>query len=330
MLAAVDPLPNTSTRPGLNPHLRPVLPGIFADGGSTGLRRITLSPTPQSNCFQTTGPRPQALHPPAPSTGPGSPPLPGRGLHHLVPALQSDGGDNSTVTELAKWRGWPTSLPRPVASSQTKICSGTVATSGWSRARVTGTQMRWSAADEVVGVQCTAGSYAPADTPFPFDPDLCAAVRPRLAAEALKRPKGCKNCGCSTTDAHNDTARLAHRLRRKESTDAAESVHEVGGGGGRAGGAVTHPGAGRIGVRAVSTLRRTVDGGDVHWPHPNGSTVSSSACRPHPPAEGRKAGQGEHCRGTVGGRPAAVSLGRPSERAPSPDALVGTPGESGG
>src|SRR5260370_37953036 len=37
----------------------------------------------------------------------------------------------STVTDLARLRGWSTSWPLAVASSQAKTCNGTVATSGW-------------------------------------------------------------------------------------------------------------------------------------------------------------------------------------------------------
>ncbi|MFF2081598.1 hypothetical protein ACFVXG_43355 [Kitasatospora sp. NPDC058162] len=63
-------------------------------------------------------------------------------------------------------------------------------------------------------MQSAAGSYAPADAPFPFDPELFAAVRARLAAKALERPTGCEGCGCSTTEDHNDTAGLVHLLRQ--------------------------------------------------------------------------------------------------------------------
>ncbi|MFI0937375.1 HEAT repeat domain-containing protein [Streptomyces sp. NPDC021020] len=63
-------------------------------------------------------------------------------------------------------------------------------------------------------VQCAAGSHAPADAPFPFDPELLAAVRARLAAKVLECPDGCEGCGCSTTEDHNDTAMLVHLLRQ--------------------------------------------------------------------------------------------------------------------
>ncbi|MGW2253223.1 hypothetical protein ACWCXH_23940 [Kitasatospora sp. NPDC001660] len=63
-------------------------------------------------------------------------------------------------------------------------------------------------------MQCATGSHAPADAPFPFDPELFPAVRARLAAKALERPEGCKDCGCSTTEDHNDTAGLVHLLRQ--------------------------------------------------------------------------------------------------------------------
>ncbi|MEW2133371.1 HEAT repeat domain-containing protein [Streptomyces sp. NPDC005435] len=59
-----------------------------------------------------------------------------------------------------------------------------------------------------------AGSHAPADTPFPFDPELFAAVRARLAAKARERPEGREDCGCTTTEDHNDTAQLVHLLRQ--------------------------------------------------------------------------------------------------------------------
>ncbi|MEV7394144.1 hypothetical protein [Streptomyces sp. NPDC091215] len=63
-------------------------------------------------------------------------------------------------------------------------------------------------------MQCAAGSHAPADAPFPFDPELFAAVRARLAAKALERPEGRKDCGCPATEDHNDTAQLVHLLRQ--------------------------------------------------------------------------------------------------------------------
>ncbi|RSS64651.1 hypothetical protein EF912_01940 [Streptomyces sp. WAC07061] len=62
-------------------------------------------------------------------------------------------------------------------------------------------------------VQCAAGSFAPADSPFPFDAELFAAVRARLAAKALERPEGYKACGCPATADRNDTAELVHLLR---------------------------------------------------------------------------------------------------------------------
>ncbi|WP_369185670.1 hypothetical protein [Streptomyces sp. Y1] len=52
------------------------------------------------------------------------------------------------------------------------------------------------------------------DVAVPFDPELFAAVRARLAAKALERPEGCKDCGCSTIEEHNDIAGLVHLLRR--------------------------------------------------------------------------------------------------------------------
>ncbi|MGV9404878.1 HEAT repeat domain-containing protein [Streptomyces sp. NPDC003667] len=62
-------------------------------------------------------------------------------------------------------------------------------------------------------MQCAAGFHAPAHAPFPFDPELFAAVRARLAAQAPEHPEGRKDCGCSTTRADNDTAALVHLLR---------------------------------------------------------------------------------------------------------------------
>ncbi|MDK9496164.1 hypothetical protein QEZ40_000506 [Streptomyces katrae] len=62
-------------------------------------------------------------------------------------------------------------------------------------------------------MQCATGSHSPADVPFPFDAELLAAVRARLAAKALEEPEGRKDCGCPTTADHNDTAGLVHLLR---------------------------------------------------------------------------------------------------------------------
>ncbi|MFJ4849641.1 HEAT repeat domain-containing protein [Streptomyces sp. NPDC088733] len=75
-------------------------------------------------------------------------------------------------------------------------------------------------------MQCAAGSHAPADAPFPFDPELFAAVRARLAAKALEPAEGCKECGCSTTEDHNDTAGLVHLLRQWGS-QAVEALPEL-------------------------------------------------------------------------------------------------------
>ncbi|MFD8023955.1 hypothetical protein ACFV6G_26470 [Streptomyces lavendulae] len=63
-------------------------------------------------------------------------------------------------------------------------------------------------------MQCATGSHAPAGVPFPYDPELLAAVRTRLAAKALERPEERKECGCPTTADHNDTAGLVHLLRQ--------------------------------------------------------------------------------------------------------------------
>ncbi|MFJ4678025.1 hypothetical protein [Kitasatospora sp. NPDC088783] len=60
-------------------------------------------------------------------------------------------------------------------------------------------------------LQCAAGSHAPADAPFPFDPELFAAVRARLAARTPERPEP---CGCPPTGDQGDTAGLVHLLRQ--------------------------------------------------------------------------------------------------------------------
>ncbi|WP_282204870.1 hypothetical protein [Kitasatospora fiedleri] len=60
-------------------------------------------------------------------------------------------------------------------------------------------------------LRCAAGSHAPADTPFPFDPELFAAVRARLAARTPERPEP---CGCPPTGDQGDTAGLVHLLRQ--------------------------------------------------------------------------------------------------------------------
>ena len=51
----------------------------------------------------------------------------------------------STVTDLARLRGWSTSWPLAAASSQAKTWSGTVATSGWSRVGTAGMRISMSA-----------------------------------------------------------------------------------------------------------------------------------------------------------------------------------------
>ncbi|MFK0192001.1 hypothetical protein [Kitasatospora sp. NPDC090308] len=60
-------------------------------------------------------------------------------------------------------------------------------------------------------LQCAAGSHAPADAPFPFDPELFAAVRARLAARTPERPEP---CDCPPTGDQGDTAGLVHLLRQ--------------------------------------------------------------------------------------------------------------------
>src|SRR5512133_3338273 len=51
----------------------------------------------------------------------------------------------STVTDLARLRGWSTSWPLAVAISHANTCSGTTETSGCMRVGVCGTRMMWSA-----------------------------------------------------------------------------------------------------------------------------------------------------------------------------------------
>ena len=60
-------------------------------------------------------------------------------VEHEVDADTDDGHRYSTVTDLARLRGWSTSLPRAVAISHASTCNGTVVTSGASSVGVTGT-----------------------------------------------------------------------------------------------------------------------------------------------------------------------------------------------
>ena len=60
-------------------------------------------------------------------------------------AAAVEGSFHSTVTDLARLRGWSTSRPRVAAISQASTCSGTVVTSGASSVGVRGTRIRWSA-----------------------------------------------------------------------------------------------------------------------------------------------------------------------------------------
>ncbi|MGA5820370.1 hypothetical protein ACPC54_21185 [Kitasatospora sp. NPDC094028] len=60
----------------------------------------------------------------------------------------------------------------------------------------------------------------------PFDPELFAAVRARLAAKAPERSEDGKACGCSTTEEHNDIAGLVHLLQRWGPA-AAEALPEL-------------------------------------------------------------------------------------------------------
>ncbi|MGR6998631.1 hypothetical protein ACU686_11915 [Yinghuangia aomiensis] len=66
-------------------------------------------------------------------------------------------------------------------------------------------------------MRCAARSHAPADAPFPFDPELLAAVRARLAAKVPEHPahpEGHEHRGCSTIEDHNDTAALVYLLQQ--------------------------------------------------------------------------------------------------------------------
>ncbi|WP_146616415.1 hypothetical protein [Kitasatospora sp. SolWspMP-SS2h] len=72
-------------------------------------------------------------------------------------------------------------------------------------------------------LQCAAGSHAPADTPFPFNPELFAAVRARLAARTPERPEP---CGCPPTGDQGDTAGLV-RLLRQWGPQAVEALPEL-------------------------------------------------------------------------------------------------------
>ena len=60
-------------------------------------------------------------------------------------ASATTGGRYSTVTDLARLRGWSTSWPRAAAISAANTCSGTVVTSGASSVGAGGTRIRWSA-----------------------------------------------------------------------------------------------------------------------------------------------------------------------------------------
>jgi hypothetical protein len=57
----------------------------------------------------------------------------------------SSGLGYSTVTDLARLRGWSTSCPLAAASSQANTCSGTVATSGCISVGTAGSMIRVSA-----------------------------------------------------------------------------------------------------------------------------------------------------------------------------------------
>src|SRR5690606_36309489 len=59
--------------------------------------------------------------------------LEARYLAHVDPDADHRHGVYSTVTDLARLRGWSTSCPSPVASSHANSCSGTIVTRGCSR-----------------------------------------------------------------------------------------------------------------------------------------------------------------------------------------------------
>ena len=68
-----------------------------------------------------------------------APPETGGRHRHRTWCERGEGWLYSTVTDLARLRGWSTSKPLAEASSQAKICSGTVASSGISSVGVSGT-----------------------------------------------------------------------------------------------------------------------------------------------------------------------------------------------
>ena len=61
-----------------------------------------------------------------------------REVDHVDPDAQNA---HSTVTDLARLRGWSTSWPSWLANSHAKICSGTVATSGCSSVGTLGSRI---------------------------------------------------------------------------------------------------------------------------------------------------------------------------------------------
>src|SRR6478752_1091741 len=89
----------------------------------------------------------------------------------------------STVTDFARLRGWSTSLPRAVASSQAKTWSGTVDTSGWSSVGVMGIRIRWSAYGTTASSPSSAMTMVRAPRAlisWMFDTILsCSSDRPR-------------------------------------------------------------------------------------------------------------------------------------------------------
>ena len=58
----------------------------------------------------------------------------------------------STVTDLARLRGWSTSWPSRVASSHANSCSGTTAGTGCSSVETRGSRISVSANSAIVGV----------------------------------------------------------------------------------------------------------------------------------------------------------------------------------
>jgi hypothetical protein len=152
------------------PHVRPVTTGIApprsappyghtgaGDGSDPRPRPLTF--TVQSDEHRGIAlDRPQRLQeksvgPSAPSASPTAPTAPTATTSGLAdpdqrssrfPTFPTDSGllGYSTVTDLARLRGLSMSYPRDRAISAARICSGTVATSGWNSAGTLGSSIR--------------------------------------------------------------------------------------------------------------------------------------------------------------------------------------------